>query len=208
LQDPFLRLTGPDRAIVAVYPVDFEVELKIVGPCESQDRALISLNLRYSGQHNRAIFNSSLCKGLLLLEPIHNAVQATIVGVQLAKGCCAFKYGCRVYCSLSGAGPPSKLVLLLDSHGEENTMGADGYLSLPRNVISVELEGELKVVIEAYTESAGMSAQGHANFYPKHCNIQQHQCYVGDCQVEITVAWSLLVQDKTDLLTEGFAALA
>jgi hypothetical protein len=174
---------------------------------ESRDIALISLNLRYNGHDDIALFNSSLCTGKLCLEPIDRTVQATIVGVRLATGDQPFKYGARFACSLLGAGSPVEQILLLDSYCGENTVGADGYFSLSRNVVSVESEGGLQVVIQAYSGSGTISAEGAVSFYrPKHCNIQQLKCNVGDSEVEITVAWSHLVQDKTDLLTEGYAA--
>ncbi|KAM0829756.1 hypothetical protein ACQ4PT_066677 [Festuca glaucescens] len=55
-KDPFLRLTGPSRAILAVDPADFEVELKIDEGSESRDRASISLHKSYHAKGSTSLF--------------------------------------------------------------------------------------------------------------------------------------------------------
>ena len=155
-----------------------------------------------------------------------NSVQATIMGVRIVKGGpWTFKYGGRVASSspphevwvidsqgtlLEVTDPPSIQVVLLDSRycdSGEMPMGTDGYLDLTRRVVSVELreshvyypkkfEETFKVVIQAYSQSGDVAAQGHVKLAPKLCNISQAVCDLGDSKVEITVAWSAHVESN------------
>jgi hypothetical protein len=77
---------------------------------------------------------------------------------------------------------------------------------LSRQVVSVELEGSLKVVVDAYSSSGDIAAQGHVSFTPETCNVSRERFYVGDAQVEVSVAWSLLVSDKRDIALEGWVS--
>lgn len=200
-------MTGPSHAIVAEDRVDFEVELRIIeGDDEIKDRVLMSLRKRYDGAEQPLCFHGSLCSAELSLGRLAATVQATIVSVQLVKGRWPFECGGRVACSLSTANvidPPCGQVVMLDSVQEIPEDGLDGYLPLSRNVVSVELQGRLKVVIQAYAGSDWKS--GHVYFSPQYCNTSQDKCTVGDSQMEITVAWSWLVRDKMDLLIEGYS---
>ncbi|KAM0866698.1 hypothetical protein ACQ4PT_042477 [Festuca glaucescens] len=220
--DPFLCLTGPSRAIVAIDSVDFEAELKIKDIAESQDRALISAGHHYAISRNGCLYTASFsndcCEADLRLERLANTVQATILGVRVVDGTWPLQYAGRVVCSTRSAEvmipddhgicricvPREKQVVLLDSHGEEMPVGSDGYLHLSRHVLSVELEGSLKVVVQACKPSGQIVAQGHDYITAKQCNISKGICDLGDSKVEIVVAWSRLVCDKTDLFTEGY----
>ncbi|KAF7005325.1 hypothetical protein CFC21_020450 [Triticum aestivum] len=207
--DPFLRLSGPSRAIVALDPVDFEVELKLhdgVG-WDSQDRPLMNVSNRYDGTDRTILFHSCWCTAELSLQRLATTVQATIVGVRVVEGGWPFKYGGRIACSQSAAEvieSTSMEVVLLDCHGEGMPVGPNGYLQLSRNVVSVELQGELKVVIQAYMESGRIDDhEGHLYFPPKHCQTSTLECFISDFKMEITVAWSRLVRDRMDVLIEG-----
>ncbi|KAF7070437.1 hypothetical protein CFC21_075959 [Triticum aestivum] len=168
-------------------------------------------------------FHNCRCRIELSLEQLENSVQATILSVRVVKGApCTFKYGGRVACSspphevvimdsqgsvLEVTDPPSTQVVLLDSRhcdGGEMPMDTDGYLDLTRRVVSVELrqsnvfypetfEETFKVVIQAYSQSGDVAAQGHVKLAPKLCNISQAVCDLGDSKVEITIAWSVHV---------------
>uniref|UniRef100_N1QT62 DUF6598 domain-containing protein n=1 Tax=Aegilops tauschii TaxID=37682 RepID=N1QT62_AEGTA len=203
-KDPFLRLTGPSRAIQAKAPVDFEVELKIKYGTESQDIAFFCSTNHHHMHHHTAWFPGSSCDGELSLQTIGRAVQATVLGVCVLEGGPPFEYGCRVACSLSSAelieDLPSNQVVLLDCHGEQIPVESDGYLTLSRNVVTAELQGTLKVVIQAYAESGAIAGQGDVDFPSQHCQMSRGVCFVGNSKVEIVVAWSLLVEDKLDIL--------
>lgn len=197
-------LTGPSRAIQAKAPVNFEVELKIKYGTESQDIAFFCSTNHHHTRHHTAWFPGSCCDAELSLKTVYRAVQATVLGVCVVEGGPPFEYGCRVACSLSSAelieDPPSSQVVLLDCHGEQMVVGSEGYLNLSRNVVTVELQGTLKVVIQAYAESGAIARQADVDFPAQHCQISKGACFVGNSKVEIVVAWSLLVDNKLDIL--------
>ncbi|XP_020173924.1 uncharacterized protein [Aegilops tauschii subsp. strangulata] len=207
--DSSLCLTGPSRAIVAEDPVDFEVELRIIeGDDEIKDRVLMSLSKRYDGAEQPLCFHGSMCSAELSLGRLAATVQATIVGVRVGKGRWPFECGGRVTCSLYSAEVGDHLcdeVVLLDSAEKIPEDGLDGYISLSRSVVSVQLQGRLKVSIQAYGRS---EPPVDVEFHPQDCNISMGSCFVYGTKVDITVAWSRLVRDKMDLLIEGYSTQA
>lgn len=58
--------------------------------------------------------------------------------------------------------------------------------------------------IEAYSPSGGIAERGLVCFKAKDCQISQDRCRLGDAVVEITVAWSLLVEEKQDIAEPDF----
>ncbi|XP_044968972.1 uncharacterized protein LOC123428955 [Hordeum vulgare subsp. vulgare] len=204
--DSSLCLTGPSRAILAEDPVDFEVELKInEGGDEINDRVLISVGRPYDGAEQPLYFHGSLCSAELSLGRLAATVQATIVGVRVGKGRWPFESGGRVICSLYSAEAddlPCGEVVLLDSAEKIPEDGLDEYISLSRSVVSVPLQGRLKVGIQAY---GGSDPRVDVDFHPQDCNVSMGSCFVCGIKVEITVSWSRLVRDKMDLLIEGYS---
>uniref|UniRef100_M8BMJ7 DUF6598 domain-containing protein n=1 Tax=Aegilops tauschii TaxID=37682 RepID=M8BMJ7_AEGTA len=67
-KDPFLHLTGPSRAILAEYPVDFEVELRIKDGAEPQDKALMSS----TNHHHFGGAIAAACRQVVLLDSVQN----------------------------------------------------------------------------------------------------------------------------------------
>ncbi|XP_047078105.1 uncharacterized protein LOC124688474 isoform X2 [Lolium rigidum] len=191
--DPFLRLVGPSRAIVFTDPVEFEIQLKVQFGALTQDRALISGTYHYAGRGHGVktiCFENCFCKVEISLERVVETVQATICSVRVVKqGSQLFKYGCRVACSMASCS-----CVLID----------EGYVDLDRRVVSVQLDGSLEVVIQAYSVSGDIAEQGQVFFTPKSCSVSQDKCYVGDTQVEISVAWSLLVENKRYIAGNGW----
>jgi hypothetical protein len=98
-----LGLFGPFRAVSAVDPVKFEIELKLKGRTESRDILLLKQGANYSCSYNgfdTIDFSNCLCKAELSLEQLGDSVQATFLSVCVVEGRpCTFKYGGRVYCS-------------------------------------------------------------------------------------------------------------
>ncbi|XBI59655.1 hypothetical protein VPH35_040679 [Triticum aestivum] len=203
-----LCLTGPSRAIVALGPVDFEIELKIEEGEESQDKELITLSKRYDGTGTSLMFENSLCVAELKLKQLSEAVQATVLGVCVVEGDWPFEHGCRVACTLSAAADEvvadADEIVLLDCRGddEEVRVGSDGYLHLSRSVVSVQKRGTLVVVIRTYLESGHAAQDSKVEFLAKLCQTSESECSVGNSKVKIVVAWSLLVKEKQDLLLD------
>ncbi|XBJ05520.1 hypothetical protein VPH35_024280 [Triticum aestivum] len=202
-----LCLTGPARAIVALGPVDFEIELKIEEGEESQDKELITLSKRYDGTGTSLKFENSLCVAELKFKQISEAVQATVLGVCVVEGDWPFEHGCRVACSLSAAADEvvadADEIVLLDCRGDDEVrVGSDGYLHLSRNVVSVQSQGTMVVVIRTYLESGHAAQDSKVEFPAKLCQTSESECSVGNSKVKIVVAWSLLVKEKQDLLVD------
>jgi hypothetical protein len=83
---------------------------------------------------------------------------------------------------------------------------SDGYIDLSRQIVSVELSGSLKVVVQAYSPSGDIAAEGYVSFTPETCSVSRERFYVGEAQVEINIAWSVLVPDKGDISDKGWVS--
>ncbi|XP_051183989.1 uncharacterized protein [Lolium perenne] len=209
--DPFFRLVGPSRAILFTDHVKFEVQLRVKGTTVSQDRALISAFYHYTGGYYPGVkticFENCFCTTELCMERIEQTVQATVLSARVKNGPWPFKYGGEVACFSPSynTAPSSMNVVLLASRGRPMPKGSDGYLHLSRNVVSVEVKGSLTFFIRAYSQSGEIAAQGQVRFMPKDCNISSMACSFGDpkVEVEIFVAWSALVSDKSQIAAEG-----
>ena len=84
MQNRYLTLTGPTRAVVVVDPVFFEVDLRVKGRTESEDRALsyLVVNCHESGCRESYMFKrvetSKLSTVELTLGDMAESVEATI----------------------------------------------------------------------------------------------------------------------------------
>ncbi|XP_044968973.1 uncharacterized protein LOC123428956 [Hordeum vulgare subsp. vulgare] len=206
-KDPFLHLTGPSRAILAEYPVDFEVELRIKDGAESQDKELMSSTNHHHFCGDTALFLGCLCSAVVGLETIRSAVQATILSIRVVGGRSPFQFGVQVACSSSTEGviaDACRQVVLLNSVEKIPEDGLDGYLPLSRNVVTVKSKGSLRINIKCYTESGQDAHEVQLDFPAQHCQISTQECTIGDSKLQVVIAWSLLVRDKLDNLVEGY----
>ncbi|EMS35747.1 hypothetical protein TRIUR3_33503 [Triticum urartu] len=79
----------------------------------------------------------------------------------------------------------------------------EGNLELSRQVVSVKSMGRLTIFIKALSACGEIS--GSVAFIPKSSNVSQESCSIGGCEVEITVAWSLLVESQHVIELKGSA---
>ncbi|KAK1609251.1 hypothetical protein QYE76_032924 [Lolium multiflorum] len=219
--DPFLRLIGPSRAVVYTDMVHFEIQLKVKGTTKSQDVALITEGCDYHEPFGDGpstfCFKNCFCTMELCMQVVRITTQATILGVQVVGGGqWPFEYGARVTCSaLPGKWvvtdnrltcvtyPASGEIVMVDSKDGAMLGGSDGYLHLPRNVISVETQGRLDVKIQAYSKSGEIAAHENIRFQPKFSKISLGKCFIRGIAVVITVAWSRVAMDKRRLMALG-----
>ncbi|KAE8815605.1 hypothetical protein D1007_07081 [Hordeum vulgare] len=210
MYDPFLRLTGPSRAILFKDPVQFEIQLRVEHGAMPRDRALISAMHTFSaglpGMHT-ICFENAFCKIELCMELVLESIQATVCSVRVVKQGRRqrVEHHCRVACLTTSYSKhvddaPFGEVVLLDPRRHATPQGSDGYLDLSRRVVSVQRGGLLVVVVEAYSPSCVRTAQGHIFLAAKCFGFSQKTFNVDDAELEITVAWSLLVPDKYKLL--------
>jgi hypothetical protein len=190
--------------------VCIEVELKVKGRAGSKDIALFSTAHPYMGEHHTGLSKITLynifCKLHLRLQQVKQTVQATILGVQVVKddGSWPFKYGGLVACcplSEEMLAPNSGFsrnmpIVLIDSKDRAMLKGARGHVHLWRQVVSVEHQGALDVVIQAYSKYGAATHRTRVRFTPKLCNISQEKCLLHDAEVTITIAWSCVATSK------------
>lgn len=180
-------------------PVDIEIELKLKGATKSEDRILISKVYHYNGERLSTYLVGDMHCGIeLCFQQLKQSIQATISRVQLAKSdSTPFPHGGRVAC-FSLPHEQSEEIVMLDTKGGKMPMGKHRCLELSRRVVSVELEGRLKVMIQAYAPSGEITGS-HVLFTPQKCGATKGICHLGETAVEVTVAWSLLPSPKGTL---------
>lgn len=204
-EDPFLALTGPSRAIVCEESVVFEIQLKVRGRTESEDRALITGVCTYNRGDSTVCFRNCFCTAEFRLEVLQETVQATVLGVRVKDGSWPSGWGGRVACSVIDGeidATPGELELLV-SRASAMPVTSEGYLLLSRNVVSVDVNRHLNFLLEACLPSGDIIAQKELSFKPKLCNISQDSCELHGIELEITVAWSSLVSEKRDISVQG-----
>ena len=209
-QDSFLHLTGPSRAIMSTDTVQIEIQLKVKGRTKSEDRSLITKVLSCNDGDADPFITHSIhgcfCRMELCCGHLDESIQATIVSVRVKQGPLFSADGVQIICSSmpeehaeGKAEHTTNHVVLLDKKGGTVTVHEEGYLDLSRQIVSVQLEGRLEVMTKTF-QGSGVMRSGCVVFEPKRSNISKKECIVGDCKLEITVAWSLLVADEQSML--------
>uniref|UniRef100_A0ACD5UFW7 Uncharacterized protein n=1 Tax=Avena sativa TaxID=4498 RepID=A0ACD5UFW7_AVESA len=208
-KDSYLHLTGPSRAILSTDPVQIEIQLKVKGTMKSEDRNLITKAFTFDRDASDTpithSINGCFAKIELCCEHIRGSIQATIISIRVMKGSLLSANGIHVICSSlpeedaeGEAEHTPNHVVLLDGKDGAATVDEEGYLELSRQVVSVQLKGTLEVV----TKTDVM--RGSVVFKPELSNISQERCFLGDCELEITVPWSFLVEDEHDMLMMSY----
>uniref|UniRef100_A0A8I6WS39 DUF6598 domain-containing protein n=1 Tax=Hordeum vulgare subsp. vulgare TaxID=112509 RepID=A0A8I6WS39_HORVV len=195
-EHPFLDLTGPSRAIMSEETVTIEVHLKLKGTVESKDTTLISKAFDDCDRVSTCLLRG-LCDIDLCCDHLEQSHQATILGVRVVKGSLPCVNGIKIVCSAlpedkteGDCKRPSGRILLLDSLAGEMPVDKEKYLNLSRQVVSIKSGGRLEILMQAG------EFKRRVVFPTKFSNISQKSCKLGDCEVQITVAWSLLVESR------------
>ncbi|CAM0902428.1 unnamed protein product [Alopecurus aequalis] len=208
---PFLHLTGPVRAILSEEPVDIEIQLVVKGTTTAEDRPLISYAFYYEGDRGARVRTTTIekysCTLELCTQQLNHSVQATIFGVHIVDHkWMPFEYGFKIFCISTPRNiNESPEVVLFDSKVGRKCSIKNGFLNLSRKVISVEMRGKMKVMIQAYSQSGDVAAEGHVFVVPKKCNTSEHELHLAGFKVMFTVAWSLMVEDEELMLMNGMA---
>lgn len=194
MQDCYLELTGPTRAIVLLDPMRFEVELKVKGTNESEDKDLSILAVPYLKGSRTCVVNEVYSSRLSTLEltfgHLVHSVEATI-SLKVLSG--SWPDGFRGIFAASTASIDDKEVSLLAFGDGKLPVTHDGLIQLSRRVACVELEGELKVSVVARCQNEDRAVErDNMVFTPKEAGISSGILKVSSCEMEVIVAWSLL----------------
>ncbi|KAL6613887.1 hypothetical protein ACP70R_036157 [Stipagrostis hirtigluma subsp. patula] len=197
-----LALIGPTRAVVLLLSVNFEVELKVKGPTESEDKDLSYLAERIghfrpsNASLQELAYNSNLCTLLFTYGHIPFSVEATI-SVQVIDGSW-HGFGGEIFaCTASFL----QEVFLLDSGEKEMPVSGGGMINLSREVVSVESKGKLTVYVKVWSGHSGnFIMMKRKEFIPKEAGRSHGFINVGFCKMKVNVAWSLLSAEPP---TEG-----
>ncbi|EMS64509.1 hypothetical protein TRIUR3_28258 [Triticum urartu] len=192
-ENRYLTLTGPTRAVVVVDPVFFEVDLRVKGRTESEDRALsyLVVNCRESGCRESYMFKrvetSKLSTVELTLGDMAESVEATI-SVRVVDGEWPEGFGGLISARTASISDIEIKLLAFD----KLPVAADGTIQLSRRVLSVEADGMLRVSVMANgLEDQTVEGDSKA-FKAREASRSTRMLQVRSCKLEVTIAWSLV----------------
>jgi hypothetical protein len=199
MQDPYLTLTGPSRAPVLCdvsNSVRFEVALKVKGATnESEDKDLSFLASKYKTfkWHTHVINyvdTSKLSKLEFTFANLAKSVEATI-NIQVIHG--SWPDGCQGIFSASTISLDDMKVKLLSTEDGKLPLMVDGTIKLSRHIVSVEIEGELKISVAVkYANGKQVTTNDEIVFTPRIAGRSSSILDVFSCQMKVIVAWSLV----------------
>jgi hypothetical protein len=186
-----------------------EVDLKVKGTTESEDRDLNFLAVSYKndGSSSSYVFDRVETSRLSTLEltfgHIVNSVEATI-SMQVVRG--SWPHGFRGVFTACTTDIHGLDVLLLSFGDGELPVDEEGEVKLSRRVVSVEFsrpmarrkkanrkKPKLKISGQAlHIEGERDVLKDDAVFTSKKNGRSKQMLRIGSCQMEVTVAWSLL----------------
>jgi hypothetical protein len=200
MQDPYLTLVGPTRAVVLSDTADsvrFEVVLKLKSASnESEDKDLSLLASKYrtfQANESRVISfgaTSKLSKVEWRFGHLAKSVEATI-NIQVIHG--SWPICCRGIFSASTISLDGMKVPLLSLEDDKLPVNTDGMINLSRHVASVEIDGELKIsVTTQHTDGEHISAKDETIFAPREAGRSSAILKVQSCVMKVIVGWSLV----------------
>ncbi|KAJ1292219.1 hypothetical protein BS78_02G375000 [Paspalum vaginatum] len=214
-EDHNLVLVGPTRAVVCgnMGPVIFEVDLKVKGTTESEDKGLsfLAAQFLFDNSYKSCLINCDYTSKLSLstlefkIGCIVRSVEATIF-MRVTRGlwpynfCCEFsalttdECGENIACPDDATSIDHEKIVLLDSRGERLSTACDGKINLSRRVVSVGIKGELKISIKAWNDY-NIAVVKEEVFTPLEAGLSYGELDIGFCAVEVSVAWSLVLNE-------------
>ena len=203
MQNPYLTLTGPTRAVVlsdVSNSVRFEVVLKVKsGIYESEDKDLSFLAAKYktSAWNHSCVINLVATSKLSKLEwtfvRLAKSVEATI-NIQVIHG--SWPDGCRGIFSASTRSLDGMKVLLLSLEDDKLPVTTDGMVNLARHVACVEIKGELKISVAAEYSGKQFTTHNETVFSPREAGRSSGILKVHSCVMKVIVAWSLVCSSR------------
>ncbi|CAL5062743.1 unnamed protein product [Urochloa decumbens] len=198
-EESSLVLTGPSRAVLASDIMNFEIELKIKGSRESEDKILSFLVIEHNciiarssyGKLFRETHTNKYCTTELLFSQLRDAVEATI-DVKVVEGSWSQDFCPRFVARTKSF--PSADFLLFDSR-ESMAVSDEGTIQLSRLVVTVESDGELQLIIEAQEPGSSAAVVSDTmRLTPKRMGTTDGYFNInGFCKLEVCVSWSLLL---------------
>ncbi|KAF8726872.1 hypothetical protein HU200_019352 [Digitaria exilis] len=191
-EDPYLKLTGPTRAVVLVDPVTFEVDLEVKGITPDEDESLSFLAVTYNdftSLDSRLVkmdYASKLSRVEFELGSIVSSVEATI-SLRVRSGSWPDGLCARFSARTASIGKPE---VILHSGDDKVCVSRNGIISLSRCVASVEIFGRLEVCVKAGLDDA--IVVGKKFFKPMKDGATHGILHLGFCTLDVTVAWSLV----------------
>jgi hypothetical protein len=180
---------------VLLDPATFEVDLKVKGTTEPEDKCLSFLAVTYinfarlHSHHLTRDFTSRLSTLEFELGSMISSVEATIA-LRIING--SWPDGYRAQFTAGTTSISSAKIILLDS-GDDKVC-VDGYgrsIKLSRCVASVEDIGELMVCAKALQGDEVVVGR-KITFKPKKKSASDGTLHLGFCTLGVTISWSLI----------------
>ncbi|KAK3125737.1 hypothetical protein QOZ80_7BG0609100 [Eleusine coracana subsp. coracana] len=221
--DPYLILTGPTRPVVVTNddPVMIEVYLKVKGDTENEDKYLVYFadDVQYSGASYISGASADnlypiLCpskRAMLAIRvgEIRSSVEATIF-VRVAEGLLRPAGFHGHFAARTSS--ERRSVVLFEFGADIVPVDGDGYIKLSRHVVPVELEGSLQVYFMAWPDHKSFKAcqdgnevvDGEVLLNPEKAGRSYANFSLGSLEMEVIVAWSLVLSDPHPDVPDSF----
>lgn len=195
MQDPYLVLTDPTRAVVMneeSNPVTIEAELKVKGSVESEDKYLIAAAETVASSSGSFELTGEHSKLEVTLGEIVSSVEATIF-IRVTDS--TWPVGFHGQFTAHTASSNHKKVILIE-------FGGDGNMDHLRHAVSVETSGELIVSFKAWKGNEE-AMRGEVVFKAEMAGRSFGILKVGSCSLGVLVAWSRVRPMCEELVPES-----
>ncbi|CAN6339805.1 unnamed protein product [Urochloa humidicola] len=196
-QDSLLEFTGPSRAVLLLDHPAFEIDLKVKGKEEPEDKVLCCdifgyNNIAYKGKVSYAItkvVSSEQSAIEVKFAHVTCSLEATI-SIWMTTG--SNNFWARLTARTVSIG---EKVVLLDTRGREVSVRDDGKVDLQRSVVVVEEQGKL---IRFEAAQLGDNAQSiitasqEMTFRARSALRSEGNFVIGSTRLHVLVAWSVL----------------